>query len=133
MKNFGSTLKHPPIMQFFSKEELLHLLSYSDLYVHAADAEIEAISCIEAFAVGNVPIIANSSNSATPQFFLTPNSLFSPGDASDLAKKMDYWIEHPKEKEEMGKKYASHAENYRLKNSIKQIEAMFQEAIEETK
>ena len=32
----------------------------SDLYVHAADVEIEAMSCMEAFAGGLVPVIANS-------------------------------------------------------------------------
>ena len=42
--------------------------------MHSADAEIEAISCIEAFACGNVPIIANSPNSATKQFALVKES-----------------------------------------------------------
>ena len=66
----------------------------SDLYVHAADAEIEAIACIEAFSSGLVPVIANSPKSATPQFALDERSLFEAGNPKDLADKIDYWIEH---------------------------------------
>lgn len=129
----GEHLPIPPIMNFYSKEELLKLLSYTDLYVHSADAEIEAISCIEAFACGIVPIISNSPNSATPQFALTENSLFAPGDSNSLAEKIDFWIEHPEERKAMEINYAKSAEQYRLDNSIKQIERMFEDAISDSK
>lgn len=46
----GKKLKNAPIMDFYSKEDLKDLLAMTDLYIHSADAEIEAISCIEAFA-----------------------------------------------------------------------------------
>ena len=72
-------LPNPPIVRFFPKAELLDILAMSDLYVHAADVEIEAISCMEAFASGLVPIIANSPKSATPQFALDDRSLFRAG------------------------------------------------------
>lgn len=39
-------LKLKPIMKFYTKEELINVLNYTDIYVHAADAEIEAISCL---------------------------------------------------------------------------------------
>lgn len=132
-RRYGEKLINPPIMQFFDKEELLNLLGYTDLYVHSSDAEIEAISCMEAFACGNVPIIANSKNSATPQFALVEESLFIPGDSDDLAKKIDFWIEHPEYKKEMEKKYAESAENYRIVNSIKKIEEMFENAISDAR
>lgn len=131
-KNLGKKLTNTPIMEFYTKEDLITLLSYTDLYVHAADAEIEAISCIEAFACGLVPIIANSSNSATPQFALNENSLFEAGNSEDLAKKIDYWIENPIEKKQMEIEYSKSAEKYRLSNSIKQIERMFEDAIIES-
>ena len=130
-KKLGSKLKNPPIMKFYTQAELLDLLSYTDLYIHSADAEIEAISCIEAFACGNVPVIANSKNSATPQFSLHENSLFIPGDSKDLARKIDFWIENPELKHEMELKYSKSAEKYRLDNSISQIERMFEDEISE--
>jgi len=49
-RKLGMQLPHQPIFTFCSQEELIHIISYSDLYVHSADAEIEAIACIEALA-----------------------------------------------------------------------------------
>lgn len=105
----------------------------SDLYVHAADAEIEAISCIEAFASGLVPIIANSPKSATPQFALDDRSLFEAGNSDNLAEKIDYWLDHEEERKDMEKEYAESGKKYNIHNSILQIEEMFQEAIDESR
>lgn len=130
-KQLGEKLVNKPVIDFFDKEHLLELLGMTDLYIHSADAEIEAISCIEAFACGIVPIIANSKRSATPQFALDDRSLFEAGNSDDLAKKIDYWIEHDDERKEMEYKYAEHAENYRIEKSMKKIEGMFEDAIRE--
>lgn len=130
-KELGKDLKNPPILKFFENEDLINLLAMSDLYVHASDAEIEAISCIEAFACGLVPIIANSKKSATPQFALQENSLFIPGDSIDLAKKIDYWIEHEDMRKAQEKIYADAGIKYHINNSIIQIEEMFEDAIRE--
>ena len=135
MKNhyekLGEDLKNKPIMQFYEKEDLKKLLSYTDLYVHTSDAEIEAISCIEAIATGLVPIIAKSDISATKQFALDERSLFTAGNSDELAEKIAYWLEHPEEKAKMEKEYAKFAENFKIENSIKKIEEMFQEEINE--
>lgn len=130
-KQLGEKLVNKPVIDFFDKEHLLELLGMTDLYIHSADAEIEAISCIEAFACGIVPIIANSKRSATPQFALDDRSLFEAGNSDDLAKKIDYWIEHEDERKEMEYKYSEHAENYRIEKSMKKIEGMFEDAIRE--
>lgn len=81
--------------------------------------------------VGLVPIIANSPKSATPQFALDNRSLFEAGNSLDLAKKIDYWIEHEQERKEQEKMYAEAGKKYAISNSILQIEEMFREAIEE--
>ena len=130
-RELGKDLKNPPILKFYNNENLVSLLAMSDLYVHAADAEIEAISCIEAFSSGLVPIIANSKKSATPQFALNENSLFTPGDSIDLAHKIDYWIEHTSKRQEQEKLYAESGLKYHIENSIIQIEEMFEDAIRE--
>ena len=132
-EKLGKVLPNPPVMKFYSTDKLIDLLKSTDLYVHSADAEIEAISCIEAFACGNVPIIANSKNSATKQFALVKESLFEAGNSKDLANKINFWIEHEDYRKEMEIKYSKHAENYRLKNSIVKIEEMFNDAIRECK
>lgn len=130
-RKLGEKLTNPPVMKFYDKKNLIKLLASTDLYVHSADAEIEAISCIEAFACGNVPIIANSKNSATKQFALVSESLFNAGDSEDLARKIDFWIENEDYRKEMEVKYSESAEKYRLKDSIKKMEEMFEDAIRE--
>lgn len=127
----GSTLPNPPIIRFFTKAELLDIIAMSDLYVHAADAEIEAIACIEAFASGLVPVIANSPKSATPQFALDERSLFTAGDADSLAQKIDYWIEHPEERAEMEHRYAEHGHQYAIDQCAVKMQEMFEKEIAE--
>jgi len=124
-------LVNPPIMGFFPKEELVKMLSMTDLYVHASDAEIEGISCIEAVACGIVPVIAKGEKSATPQFALDERSLFEHGDSADLAKKIDYWLDNTEERKKMELEYAQSADKYSMDKSLEQIEGMFTDAIRE--
>lgn len=129
----GEELVNKPIMDFFEKEDLKKLLSYTDLYVHTSDAEIEAISCIEAIATGLVPVIAKSTQSATKQFALDERSLFEAGNSEELKNKIDYWLDNAEEKQKMEKEYAKFAENFKIENSIHKMEEMFKEEIAERK
>ena len=129
----GEKLANKPIMDFFKKEDLKKLLSYTDLYVHTSDAEIEAISCIEAIATGLVPVIAKSTQSATKQFALDERSLFEAGNSEELKNKIDYWLDNAEEKQKMEKEYAKFAENFKIENSIHKMEEMFREEIAERK
>ena len=129
----GEELANKPIMDFFEKEDLKKLLSYTDLYVHTSDAEIEAISCIEAIATGLVPVIAKSTQSATKQFALDERSLFEAGNSEELKNKIDYWLDNAEEKQKMEKEYAKFAENFKIENSIHKMEEMFREEIAERK
>ena len=127
----GNQLPIPPKFVYLHKHELIQLLAQTDIYVHASDMESEAISCIEAFATSLVPVIANSELSATPQFALDGRSLFLPGNPKDLARAIDYWIEHPEEKAIMEEAYAEFAKNYSLEKSVNEFMDMLEEAISE--
>nr|WP_325300413.1 glycosyltransferase [uncultured Oscillibacter sp.] len=130
-RRLAEKLPNPIVMEFYEPGRLLEILHMADLYVHTSDAEIEAMSCMEAFACGLVPLIADSPRSATPQFALDGRSLFPAGDAAALAEKIDWWFEHPQELEEMGRRYGGHAKQYALDRSIQQTEEMFRTAIRE--
>lgn len=130
-KKLAKKLPNQPIFDKYSTPDLIKVLQYSDLYVHAAEVEIEAVSCLEAMSCGLVPIISNSPLSATKQFALTEKSLFENGNSVDLASKIDYWIEHPQEKAEYSKQYAEHVKNYHIATSIEKFEKMLQTAIDE--
>ena len=129
----GENLTNKPILKFYPKDELVDLLSYTDIYVHSADAEIEAISCLEAIACGNVPIISNSNESATVQFAMDEDSLFEHGNSDDLASKIDYFLDNPKVLEEKRKAYSEFANQFRIEKSEKIMEEMFREEIEDYK
>ena len=53
-----------------------------------------------------MPVIADSPRSATPQFALDERSLFPAGDTDALAQRIDWWIEHPEERQAMERRYA---------------------------
>lgn len=129
----AKNLRHPPVFGFYSQDELYQLINMCDLYVHASDAEIEGISCMEALACGVVPVISDSALSATGQFALCEESLFRAGDSGDLARKIDYWIEHPKEKKEYSEKYARAQEENRVPACVARAEKMYQQAISDKK
>ena len=130
-EKLGETLKNKPIFKFCKKEQLQEILAYTDLYIHTSDAEIEAISCIEAIATGLVPIIAKSDKSATSQFALDERSTFEAGNSKQLAEKIEYWLDNKKERDKMEKEYAKNAQKYSIEKSMEQIEEMFREEINE--
>ena len=128
IEKMGSALKHPPILGLYTSEELCNVINSCDLYVHPSDAEIEAISCIEAFTCGLVPVISDSPKSATNQFALTERNLFRQGDAGSLARQIDYWVEHPQEKAELSQQYREYAEQFAIESCMDQMETMFEDA-----
>ena len=114
----------PPIMKFFSRKELVNVINSSDLYVHPAEIEIEAISCLEAITCGLVPVISDSKRSATNRFALSENNLFKNNDPKDLSKKIDYWIEHEDERKECSKSYLGYTTRFEQTHCMNQMREM---------
>lgn len=121
---------HPPIMKFYGKDELVDVINYSDLYCHPAEIEIEAIACLEAISCGLVPVIANSKRCATKAFALDDKNLFRCNSSKDLAAKIDYWIEHPEEKEKRSEEYRGFARQFDQESCMKNMRKMMTETIE---
>ena len=126
-------LKNPCLFLFLDQARLKKLINMADLYVHASDAESEAISCIEAFACGLVPVISDSPVSATNHFALDEKCLFKAGDYRSLKERIEYFYEHPKEKEELSRKYVEYGKTFALDKCISQLETMFVQAIADDK
>ena len=131
LEKMGRKLPNPPKFEFFNKEELNKTINYCDLYVHPADVEIEAISCLEAITCGLVPVISNSKKSATKFFALHPENTFKARNTTDLAHKIEYWIEHPQEKEQVSQEYIQYAKQFNLESCIDKMVNMFEDAIKE--
>lgn len=109
LKSQTEILPIKPRFGFFTRSEMVELDRKADLYVHAAEYEAEGIGCLEAIACGTVPVINNAPKSATRFYALDDKSLFDYNDSDDLARKIDWWIEHPEVKKEYEKKYAAMA------------------------
>lgn len=107
----AKNLTNPLEINFFSRSEMEDLLNYSDLYVHAAEAEAEGIACLEAIVCGLVPVISDSPRSATNAYAIDEKSLFKWNSPEDLAAKIDWWIEHPEERAEYSRRYKDKFKN----------------------
>lgn len=76
------------------------------------------------------PVIASSSLSAAGQFALLDESLFPVDDVDALARRIDWWIDHPAQLAKWGGTYAKHTKtNYSVESSVRKFVAMEREAI----
>ncbi len=124
LKKRAEGLTNPPVFAFMSRSELVKTIEKADLYVHTANVEIEAISCLEAICGGLVPVIADSDKSATRGFAMGANNLFKPGDADDLAKKIDFFIDEPYEAEKCRLLYMGFAGRFEKEHCMDEMENM---------
>jgi len=115
---------------FLSRKDLISLMRGADLYVHTAKAEIEAIACMEAIVSGLVPVICNSPKSATRMFALDENNLFKKDSVADLTKKIEFWYENEKLKEEYKNRYISMTTTFDQSECMAKMEKMMYEAVE---
>ena len=128
-RKISSDLSNEPVFRFMSQSDLRSVMSYADLFVHCADTEIEGMSCLEAMAAGNVPVIAYSDKSSSGQFALDKRSLFRAGNSRQLAGRIDYWINNPQELEEMRDIYRENSRKYAISNSADALIKMFMGAV----
>lgn len=123
-------LKNKPILGYHSRDELVKIINYSDLYVHTAYAELESISALEAISCGVVPVINNSKRSATKYFAIDENNLFKQNDPKSLAKQIDYWIENPLERAKRSEEYIFYTKKFEFSHCMDRMEKMIFEAVE---
>ena len=122
---------NPIQIKFCGAEELREILSYTDLYVHASDFEIEGISCLEAIACGAVPVISDSKLSAANNFALTPESIFKHGRWKSLMQRIEWMIEHEEERKKLSPQYESLGKEYGLAKMVGKMEAFLLGSIED--
>jgi glycosyltransferase involved in cell wall biosynthesis len=130
-KKLAKRLPIPPVFKFYSRTEIIDVLNYADLYVHPAEVELEGISCLEAIAVGKMTIVSSSPRSATRTFALDDSCIFKKRNAKDLARVIDFWIEHPQKRKFYEQKYLEQAVVYDQTECMKKMEEMITEVYNE--
>ena len=123
-------LKIPATFGFYTHEELRDLARKSYLYIHCAWVEVEGLSCLEATREGLVPVIAQGDLIGTAGFALCPESLYPVYDSRALAERIDWWIEHPEERNRFAQRYADAARDYDINKSAEALIGMFHTALE---
>lgn len=123
-KKLAKNLPVEPIFKLYSRDEIINVINYADLYVHSAEAELEGISCLEAICCGKLTVVSNSKLSATKDFAVDEKCLFKNRNPKSLACVIDYWIEHPNERKIYEKKYLSKAQAFNQEECMNQMEKM---------
>ena len=129
-KKLGETLPNPPLMRFYDQDELRKEIRRADLYVHCANVEIEGMGCMEAFAQGTVPVIADSELSSTSVYALSENNKYEAGNPEDLVSKIEYWYEHRDVLYSVGRDYIELAKSLSIEKSAQKVLQMMKEAVE---
>ena len=124
---------YEPQFGFYNHEELAELARKCYLYIHCAWVEVEGLSCLEATRAGAVPVIGEGRHIGTPQFAICPQSIYPARDSKALTSRIDWWIEHPKDRDLASQQYADAARRFNVDDSIKAIIAMYETAIADSK
>ncbi len=121
-------LNYAPQLGFFDRDGLRNLAANADLAIHCATIEVEGLSIMEAMQQGAVPIIARGPITGTYQFALDERSWFEQKNARELARKIDWWLDHPAELDAMREAYVNEMKNYSIELSVRELIKMFRDA-----
>ncbi|MCK5354390.1 MAG: glycosyltransferase, partial [Methyloprofundus sp.] len=80
---------------------------------------------LEAIGCGLPALISDAEHSASAQFALNDDFLFSAGDLESLTTKMDYWIEHESELRASKAAYLEKAQAYAFDVSAQYARALY--------
>lgn len=123
----GSGLTNPPVFAFLPAPELIAYYGAADLCVHASEIEVEGMSVLEAMACGAPCLIARSPKSATGQFALSDDFLFTAGSIEELSAKLDHLLDRPSLLADARVASRRAAEEYRIERSLEQLVRVYEE------
>lgn len=132
-KKLAKKLPVAPVFQLFSREEMVDVINYSDMYVHPAEIELEGIACLEAITCGKLTIVSDSELSATKGFAVDERCVFKNRKPKDLAKVIDFWISHPTEKEACENKLLAYSSRFNQERCMDEMNQFFSSVYEKTK
>ena len=131
--DLGNTLPNPAFFEYVSQEKLISLFNTADLFIHASEIELEGMAVLEAIGCGLPALIADAEHSASAQFALNDDFLFSAGDLENLVSKLDYWIEHEAELKASKSAYLEKAQTYAFDASVQKARSLYQGLVNNSK
>jgi 1,2-diacylglycerol 3-alpha-glucosyltransferase len=81
-------------VEYLDDAQLLGALQQADLVVHPSEVELEGLAVAEALACGTPVLVSDARSNAAAAFAHDARFLFRASDADDLARRLDFWVEH---------------------------------------
>ena len=128
-KKLAQKLPVAPVFNFYGRKEVIDVINYCDIYVHPAEIELEGIACLEAIACGKLTIVSDSKLAATKNFAVDDKCIFKCRKPKDLARVLDFWIEHPDLKKEYEQKYLEKSIVFNQEECMKRMEQMLTDVV----
>ena len=129
-KRLAQKLPVAPVFNFYGRNEVIDVINFCDIYVHAAEIELEGIACLEAIACGKLTIVSDSKLAATKEFAVDDKCIFKCRKPKDLARVIDFWIENPELKKEYEQKYLEKSIVFNQEECMKRMEQMLLDVVE---
>jgi 1,2-diacylglycerol 3-alpha-glucosyltransferase len=126
LRALSSSLPVPAEIRLVEEADMPRLMRAADLLVHASEIELEGMAVLEALGVGLPTLVADAPMSAAGRLAISDEFRFQPGNAEDLARRIDHLIEHPEHLATARQASLSAAEGLRLEASIAKMEAIYQ-------
>jgi len=127
--DLGNTLPNPAFFEYVSQEKLISLFNMADLFVHASEIELEGMAVLEAIGCGLPALISDAEHSASAQFALNDDFLFSAGNVESLIARLDFWIENEAQLQESRVAYLEKAQTYAFDASAQYARSLYKELI----
>lgn len=112
-------LPNKTLFQLLPIHKVIEYYNTADLYIHAANIEVECMTALEAMACGLPLLIADEKKSATKQFALNNKFLFKT--VSELTEKINYWFENRTELQQAKEDYLSFSHQFKIENSYQKL------------
>jgi len=126
----GRALSNPPIVLYLHPDELVRYYNAAELYVHAAEVEVECMAVLEAMACGLPCLIARSPKSATSQFALSDAWLYRWDSTEALTARLDDLLDAPPMLRAARPLVRMAAERYRIERSVAKLLDVYGELVD---
>jgi 1,2-diacylglycerol 3-alpha-glucosyltransferase len=103
------------------------LYAACDCFVNACSAELQCLTALEAMATGLPVLLARAM--ALPELVEDNGYLFKPGDAQELAARMDELARNKDERRRMGTKSLRIAERHNIEHVLGEFESLYRKAV----
>lgn len=111
---------------YVSNERLAQLYDEATLFIHAGEVELEGMAVVDAMAAGLPVLVADAADSASPTFASGPEFRFRPGDADDLAARIDALLDAPTMLASAARRSLERAAQHDFQRSARTLEHVYE-------